>query len=465
MENVLIIDDDPGFGRMLAEVVKIEGHKASWAIDLASGLDMARRVLPCIVFLDVHLPDGNGLEAIEALHDVASRPEIIVVTGLVEAESAEQAIQRGAWDYIEKTSTALQLALSLKRALRYRDATQAGVNQLKRESIAGDGRRMTEVLAVSARAARGDLPVLITGETGTGKELFARLIHENSARGKGALITVDCAALPENLVESVLFGHIKGAFTGAESSSEGLIRAADGGTLFLDEIGELTLHVQKAFLRVLQERCFRPVGGKSEVKSDFRLIAATNRDLGLMVSRGGFREDLLFRLRSIDLRLPPLRDHLEDLPALIEQHLRQAGDKYAASPELLAELRLHSWPGNVRELFQVLGQAVANAGKDEMLYPDHLPAHIRAVTLKARFGERLPQAHLPDCATTLDPQTLPLYRDYREQVVLEAEAHYLRALFQAAEGSPKRACELSGLSRTRVYCLAKAHGIRTGRGD
>ncbi len=469
MANILIIDDDPGFGMVLAEVGKSLGHKTSWAITLSQGLEMARRVAPDIVFLDVHLPDGNGLEVIGPLQGVPSRPEVIVITGLVDAEGAERAIQSGAWDYVEKSSSAVQLTLSVKRALRFREAAASGVVGLLRGAIVGDGPRISEALAKAAQAAVGNLSVLITGESGTGKELFARCIHDNSPRAGRVFTTIDCAALPETLVESILFGHARGAFTGADTAREGLVKAADGGTLFLDEVGELPLSVQKTFLRVLHERRFRPVGAKDEVESDFRLVAATNRDLGRMVAEGRFREDLFFRLQAFEIHLPPLRERHTDLPLLVHHCLKRltgtGGKMFEASQEVIEELRLYSWPGNVRELFQVLEKAASKAGDEQTLFPEHLPQGIRAVTMQRKFGRRKRDALPVPGILKSDTQNLPPYREFREQAVAEAEERYFRALFQAAGGSPKRACEISGLSRTRVYCLAKAHGIRSGQDD
>lgn len=461
MASILIIDDDPGFGQVLAEVARSEGHTPSWAITLAQGLEMAIRVKPEVVFLDVFLPDGNGLEAVGPLKNTQSRPEVIVVTGLVDAEGAECAIRGGAWDYIEKNSSAPQLALSLKRALRFRGAERAGLGLLRRQHIAGDGPRMTQALALAARAACGDLSVLILGESGTGKELFARCIHESSQRAQAPFVVIDCASLPENLVESLLFGHVRGAFTGADAARAGLVKAADGGTLFLDEVGELPLCTQKSFLRVLQERRFRPVGGREEVESDFRLIAATNRDLGAMVEGGAFRQDLFYRLRSAEICLPPLRHRLEDLPALVAHHCRAApGGPLQASPELLAELALHTWPGNVRELFQVLDKAHAMAGNEQEIYPEHLPAAVRSVTMKERFQRRLPKRiRCHDDSLSLDPTCLPPYREHRERFARLAERKYMEALLVAAGGSISRARAISGLSRTRIYALAKLHTI------
>jgi two-component system, NtrC family, response regulator len=464
MANVLIIDDDSGFSLMLAEIVKKQGHKASWAISMSQGVEVANRVAPDIVFLDVRLPDGNGLEGLTVLKDAPSQPEVIVITGFADAQGADSAIRSGAWDYVEKSSTAVQLALSMSRALRFREATRAGIAGLKRGKIVGSSVRMTQALNKVVLAAKGDLPVLLSGESGTGKELFARCIHENSARAKRNLVVVDCAALPEHLIESILFGHVKGAFTGAESASEGLVKAANCGTLFLDEVGELPLRLQKVFLRVLQEHRFRPVGAKAETESDFRLIAATNRDMDAMVAKGLFREDLLYRLRSIELCVPSLREHLEDLPGLVAYHLgHAAAATHTASPELLAELRMNSWPGNVRELFHALDKAAAKAGNDLLIFPEHLPTTVRTAAMKVRYCLPANAAPGGTASSQLDHATLPLYREYRDRAAHEADLRYMHALFTASGGSPKLACELSGLSRTRFYCLAKAHSIRFTR--
>ena len=352
---------------------------------------MAQRVAPDIVFLDVHLPDGNGLEAIKPLREVASRPEVIVITGLVDAEGAETAIQAGVWDYVEKSSSAVQLALSIKRALRFREASSSGVIGLRRVAIVGEGPRISEALAKAAQSVSSGLPVLITGESGTGKELFARCIHDNSRRAGREFVIIDCAALPETLVESILFGHARGAFTGADMTREGLVKAADGGTLFLDEVGELPLSVQKTFLRVLQERRFRPVGARTEVQSDFRLVAATNRDLQRMVAEGRFREDLYFRLQAFEIVLPPLRERHKDLSLLVGFCLKRlatkSGDRVLeASPEFMEELRRYPWPGNVRELFQALEKAAAKAGDEQILFPEHLPQAVRVAAMQSKIS-------------------------------------------------------------------------------
>ena len=253
---------------------------------------------------------------------------------------------------------------------------------LKRESIIGESPQLRGCLELVAQAASTDANALIQGETGTGKELFARAIHENSRRARKSFVVVDCASLPETLVEGMLFGHKKGAYTGADSSSEGLIKQADGGTLFLDEIGELSLSTQRSFLRVLQERCFRPLGGEELVRSEFRVIAATNRTLEAQVKQGAFRSDLFFRLKTIAIELPPLRDRASDIKDILFFHLNRLRDRYGLgvkglSPEFLEAILAYSWPGNVRELINAVEYALSSSGEEPSLYPQHLPTDIR----------------------------------------------------------------------------------------
>ncbi|MDY6852188.1 MAG: sigma 54-interacting transcriptional regulator, partial [Thermodesulfobacteriota bacterium] len=280
MSKVLIIDDDEMIVDLLSRMVGHMGHEALSALTLKEGLAKASSEPIDVVFLDVWMPDGNGLEMLPVIRETPSLPEVIIITGAGEAKGAELAIKSGAWDYIQKgTGTLESMMLPLNRALAYRKekTTKRSPKVLNRVGIVGESRLIRGCLELVSQAAGSETNVLITGETGTGKELFARAIHENSARAGKSLVVVDCTALPGSLVEGLLFGHEKGAFTGAEKAQEGLIAQADGGTLFLDEIGELPLLTQKAFLRVLQERRFRLLGGQKEIESDFRLVAATNR--------------------------------------------------------------------------------------------------------------------------------------------------------------------------------------------
>ncbi|HQP55771.1 MAG TPA: sigma-54 dependent transcriptional regulator, partial [Syntrophorhabdus sp.] len=308
MADILIIDDDSDVSDMLVEMVTRMSHRPESSFTLK---DARQKILANdydVIFLDVRLPDGNGLDILPLIKDMSSVPEVIIITGHGDSDSAELAMKSGVWDFIQKPCSLSSMRLVLTRAIQYREkkglATKPPV-LLKKDNIIGNSPSLRACFDLVAQAAQSDINVLITGETGTGKELFARAIHDNSQRADKSFIVVDCAAMPDNLVESTLFGHEKGAFTGADRSREGLIKLAHRGTLFLDEIGELPPLIQKSFLRVLQEHRFRPIGSSGEEQSDFRLIAATNRKLDRMVANGQFRTDLLFRIQALTIELPP----------------------------------------------------------------------------------------------------------------------------------------------------------------
>lgn len=462
MAKVLIIDDDRLMNETLASLVERLGHEVACIFTLKGGLALASAGDFDVVFLDVRLPDGSGLKALPEIRRSRSEPEVIIITGYSEPKGAELAIKSGAWDYIRKPASLNTMTLPLLRALQYREERRKAKLSpvlLKREGIIGQSFKLTTALERVAQAAGSDANVLIVGESGTGKELFARAIQINSPRASKPFVVVDCAAMPENLVESLLFGHEKGAFTGADRSKEGLIAQADKGTLFLDEVGELPRAIQKAFLRVLQERRFRPVGAKQEQESDFRVIAATNRNLEKMVQEHQFREDLLFRLRAFIIELPPLRERLEDLKELVAHYLIRLNKPYgkgikAVSPEFLDILTAYGWPGNVRELVQTLEQVVAVAGREAVLFPYHLPQDMR---IKVTQASLTPETCSPRREGEPGPQGLPTLKDFRHQT----EQEYLTRLLACACGSRKEACRLSGLSRTHLFDLLRKHNLST----
>ena len=292
--------------RALTRKVESMGHETGCAYTLKEGIKKAQSGFFDVIFLDVRMPDGSGLDMITPMRMSSSSPEIIIITGAGDPDGAELAIKNGAWDYIEKTSSINLMVLPMVRALQYREAAKIKnpMPTIKTHNIVGGSPCMKALLVQVAQASQTEANVLITGNTGTGKELLAWAIHKNSARVNANFVVVDCAALSETLVESMLFGYEKGAYTSADRAREGLIKQADGGTLFLDEIGELPFTVQKAFLRVLQESKFRPLGGKQEIESNFRLISATNRRLDEMAAKGHFLNDLLFRLQALPLKSP-----------------------------------------------------------------------------------------------------------------------------------------------------------------
>ena len=461
MAKILIIDDDPKICQVLARVVQDQGHEAQSAHTLAEGLAMASGGGYDVVFLDLRLPDGYGLDALPLIRRTEPAPEVLIITGAGDPKAAELAFHSGAWAYVAKPFVMDEVLLPLTRALQYRAEKQARQTPrlLKRQGIIGDSPQIQACLEKVAQAAASMANVLITGETGTGKELFARAIHDNSPRAGGNFVVVDCTALPETLVESLLFGHQRGAFTGALQTQEGLISQAHGGTLFLDEVGELPLAVQKSFLRVLQERRYLPLGAKREVKSDFRLVAATNRDLEQMTREGGFRQDLIFRIRALSIHLPPLRQRGQDLKNLIVQMLAKLCGQYnienkGFSPEFHQALAAYPWPGNVRELINTLDSALAAAGGHPNLYPVHLPPAIRLgfQHLPAAVAPRLVAGGLEGLE---DGEGFSTLRDHRKI----SEGKYLAALMVRAGGSIRQAMQLSGLSESRLHALLKVHQI------
>jgi two-component system NtrC family response regulator len=466
MAHVIIIDDDPIVSETISHIVTRLGHEVTIADTLQKGVKKVSSTHCDVVLLDVRLPDGNGLDALPRIRKAPSSPEIIILTGYGDPDGAELAIKNGAWDYLEKPSSMQKISLTITRALQYRlqKETTKQAEAIDQGDIVGDSPEMKDCLDLVAQAAKTDANVLITGETGTGKELFALAIHNNSKRAGNNFVVVDCASLPKNLVESVLFGHEKGAFTSADKAEEGLIRQADGGTLFLDEVGELAPSVQKSFLRVLQERRFRTVGGKEEIESNFRLIAASNRDLDDLVQRNQFREDLLFRLRTFTIELSPLRERLDDIEDLVRHYISQLAQEHRTrpkdfSPEFLDLLtNRYPWPGNVRELIHALERSFAAAQSEPMLYPTHLPTHIR--THLARSSVRKKAAPAAPVQRRADPSpTLASLQKVREGALADVEQQYLRDLIAYTKGDIQQACRVSGLSRSRLYALLKKYHI------
>jgi two-component system, NtrC family, response regulator len=470
MASVLIIDDDKLICDWIANVVTRLGHQAVSTHLLREGLRKVQSEPFDIVFLDVQMPDGSGLEIMPKIKAARSSPEIIVITGLGDPDEAERAIQTGAWDYLEKPASFEAIKLPILRALEYRAERKSGKPSvvLKRNAIIGDSEKIASCLELLTQAAGSNANVLITGETGTGKELFAKAVHYNSSRAKRNFVVVDCTSLPETLVESVLFGHERGAFTGADRSQEGLIKQADGGTLFLDEIGELPFLVQKRFLRVIQEHRFRPVGGRQEIESDFRLAAATNRNLESMVQQGRFREDLFFRLRTLIIELPPLRELPGDIKKLTIFYMNALCERFGieakgASPEFWNVMTEYKWPGNVRELIQALEKALLSAKDEPMLFPKHLPTYIRIQVARNSFHKRPAGQEKPEIPSRVPKMPLKL-KEIRKAAVSDAEQQYLTDLISFVGGDNDKACRISGLSRSRFYTLLRkyrpADGLR-----
>ncbi len=477
MAKILVVDDDKVLCEMLTDRLGRIGHDAVFETTIAGAKKRAFSEEFELIFLDVQLPDGNGLAELSELKKAPSEPEVIIITGKGDPDGAELAIKSGAWDYLEKSTAVTDMLLPLSRVLQYQKAKRSAVQHtvaLQRQSIIGSSRQLTKCLNQVAKMSASDSNVLITGETGVGKDLFAKVVHDNSKRVGKNFVVVDCASLPETLVESTLFGHEKGSFTGANAAKSGLVKQADGGTLFLDEIGELSLAIQKKFLRALQAHQFRPVGSSVELFSNFRLIAATNKDLEQMVAEKTFRSDLLFRLKTMTIELPPLKDRAGDIKEIAIYYLNRLSKKYEIdskgfSPDFFEAIISYNWPGNVRELVNTMEVALNNALHEPILYSKHLPDNIRIYLLKSSVGHNSSETSSEivegvegqkgAAHKVKDNQDLPLFREYRDLALANAERKYLERLIRHTRGNIKEACKLSGLGRTRLYTLMKKHNI------
>jgi len=467
MPRILIVDDDEVFCTQLSLYVKRIGPECDTAGTLHAGLSKAGERDYDIVFLDMMLPDANGLDGIAHFRETSSQPEIIIITGQGDPDGATAAVKNGAWYFLEKPPSFDTISLLVNRALEFRQQKLqfAGRKIMHRDFIIGNSPNLLESLAVAAKASESDGNVLITGETGTGKELFARAIHKNSRRSEKPLVTIDCTNIPPTLAESLLFGHVKGAFTGADQDREGLFAQAQGGTLHIDEIGDLPLDVQKSFLRVLQEKSFRPLGAKKEVTCNFRVIATTNKDLKKMVQEGRFRQDLYFRLVAFHLHLPPLRERLDDLKLLVNHFIcklceESGADTKGVSRDFIDCLIQYDWPGNVRELVNVLQTAIAEATSESVLYPHHLPQEVRIHFYQKTTSQKQKDTGRDfrfEIGELTRFSSFPGFKDFRSLAMDRMESCYLDQLVQKSGNNFDEAMRLSGISRANLYRLFKKH--------
>jgi DNA-binding NtrC family response regulator len=446
--SVLVVDDDQTACRLLQEVMAKEGYQVEAANSGREAVEKAGMALFDVAISDVRMPDLDGLELLRILKRLSSETIVIMMTAFGSIETAIEAIKEGAYDYISKPFKLDEVKLTVRRALDHKrllreniQYRQALKERYQLENIVGRSAPMLEVYKVVARVAPTSSTVLIQGESGTGKELIARAIHYNSPRGNQPFIVVDCAALAETLLDSELFGHVRGAFTGAISNKRGLLEEADCGTCFLDELKNLVPTVQAKLLRFLQEREIKRVGGTEGIKLDVRVIAATNQELEALVKAGSFREDLYYRLSVVSITLPPLRERKEDIPLLAEHFLRHYAlqnkkDISHISSEAMALLGEYDWPGNVREMQHVIERAVALTGSPVLL-PHDLPPNFRK-----EAGEEVHEGR-------------PLTLD-------EMEKQHIQGVLKSAGGNKKRAAELLGIHRRTLYRLAKRYQIDLG---
>lgn len=487
MARVLVVDDEGLMRTMVQVVCNRMGHETLMVGNIQEALRMAVDPVD-VVLLDVWLPDGNGLEFQADFAHLPGSPDVVVITGNGDGDNAEAALRSGAWEFLTKPLQMRDIEQCLKQVLQFRQNRSSASDALVVDSghILGTGQGMSRALKLLAQAAKSEVNVLLLGETGVGKELFARALFRNSARAAKPFITVDCASLPETLVESHLFGHSRGAFTGADRARDGLLLAADKGTLFLDEVGDLPQPMQGVFLRALEQRRFRPVGEVREVSSDFRLVAATNKNLELMAKENSFRSDLLYRLQGITIVIPPLRERLDEIPALAQQAIARfclASDQTEKnlSDDTLGMLLEYAWPGNVRELIHCIQRACLASGKSDLLLPVHLPTHMRVDCVRRRMGqaaglpgstgwfaataaccgfsaqEMVEQKMARQDLTGQDVagQNPPSLREWK----LQAEKAYVRQVWDLSGEDVRKAAEVAGISRGHWYELMKKIGL------
>ncbi len=436
---ILVVDDDAAFRELVLDILAGEGYRLLEARTGEEALDLLAGESVDLVLTDQRMPGMDGIELTRRVRAGSDPPEVVLMTAHGTIPQAVEAVRLGAADYITKP---LASPAALRQLVRRVLGERAGRDHGEGEFLTRDPRTL-EMLALADRAAATDATVLIVGESGVGKELLARRIHRGSPRAGGPFVAVNCAAIPENLAESELFGHEKGAFTGAEQRRVGRFEAAGGGTLFLDEVGELPEPVQAKLLRALEERTIERVGGSSPIPVDIRLVAATNRDLEAEVAAGRFRRDLFFRLNVVQLRIPPLRERPGDLEILVPELLRSVSERLGLpalplAPEAMELLRKHTWPGNVRELRNVLERALIAASGEE----------IRVSDLPPLGGAAGPAPrHVPAGAAG----ALSL-EEREKQAILEA--------LERTGGHREKAAELLGISVRTLYNRLKQYGIR-----
>jgi two-component system NtrC family response regulator len=478
--KVLVVEDDQLFIEYLTDVLREEGHDVSTATTVSKAGEEVQGKDYDLVMLDLFMPDGNGIELFQDMSSGGNAPAVVVLTGHGDPESAESAIRSGASDYLLKPPHANLVKTVVRRALQSRQERKEHMDlgQFERGEFVGESPRMLLCLEVLAKASRCNSNLLITGETGTGKELCARMVHANSERRDKPFVVVDCTNIPSTLAESLLFGHVKGSFTGANEDRDGLFTEAHGGTVFLDEVGDLPPSLQKSLLRVLQERRYRPVGSRHEVTSDFRIIAATNRDLGRMVEKKKFRKDLFYRLQTMHVNLPSLRERQDDIPLLVNYFLpaicKDIGVKTKRpSKDFIEALKSYPWPGNVRELLNALSTAVSNSLHEKVLYPHSLPVDIRVKIVQkglAKNGSSEPppsqtaaaearKQGLIDLESYMPSEHFPQYKEFKERVKPFVDKTYLKRLIDLSDNNIETACSLSGLSRARLYQLFKKNKV------
>jgi two-component system, NtrC family, response regulator PilR len=472
--RILIVDDEPSMREMLRIVLRRDGYDVQLADSGREAIDQLRQNNFDLLLSDIKMPDVSGVDVLRAAKEINRDVVAFMMTAYASTSTAVEAMRLGAVDYFTKPFSMDELRLKIRQHLESHRLKQENVllkkalkTRYEFSNIIGRSEPMLEVFRMVETIAKTTSTVLITGESGTGKDLVARAIHYNSLRRERPFVALNCGGVPETLLESELFGHMRGAFTGADTNKKGLIEVAEGGTVFLDEIGEMTTTMQIKLLRVLQDRRFRRLGGTEEVQADIRVIAATNQDLEKAVANGRFREDLFYRINVIRMHLPPLRERKDDIPLLAEHFLSKYAEQMKKPVRSVAQtslplLQMYGWPGNVRELENVIERAVALEQTPAIL-PDSLPPHVRtpSASLKddANGGPRIPDpgSRIPDPGLTLP--------DLGEGFDLEARGedfyrHYIALALERAGGVQVKAAEMLGMSFRSFRYYAKKFNIR-----
>jgi two-component system response regulator AtoC len=489
--TILVVDDEAEIRKLLTDLLKDAGYRVREARTGADAIAAIGKDLPDLVMMDIKLPDQDGLGVLRQLKRDHPDLEVIVMTAYGGSSSAIKAMEHGAYDYVTKPFEMDDLLATLKRVFEHADMSsevsalrlELGKSAADRERIVGSSRPMLEVFKLIGKVAGSDATVLITGESGTGKELVAEALHRASKRNPHPLVKVSCAALPETLLETELFGHEKGSFTGAMTMRKGRFETANKGTIFLDEIGEMTLATQTKLLRILQEREFERIGSSVPIKIDIRVITATNRDLAAWVDRGKFREDLYYRLNVIHIHMPPLRDRKEDIPLLVEHFLVKYRYEPGAIPttiteDALARLVDYDWPGNVRELENAIERAVVLA-RGNPITLEHLPFDGHRESELSPKGLAARRSRLDADSAELDDRRHALEEDEAgaaataagqsgngatgggtlKDRVADLERQLIADALERAGGNRTKAADELGIYRRLLYAKIKEYGL------
>ncbi|GAU09791.1 sigma-54-dependent transcriptional regulator [Desulfoplanes formicivorans] len=456
-ETILIIDDEEDIRFSLRGILEDEGYQVVDAEDGEVGLQVFGEAEPSLVFLDIWLPGKDGLTVLETMQAQAGDVPVVMISGHGTIETAVDAIKKGAFDFIEKPLSLEKVVVTAKKALEFRNLKEENRDLRSRirerhvHEITGSSQPVLQLKEMIAQVAPTDAWVLITGENGTGKEIVARSIHARSPRASSALVAVNCAAIPEELIESELFGHEKGSFTGADKSKKGKFELADKGTLFLDEIGDMSLKTQAKILRILQEQCFERVGGSKTIRVDVRVVAATNKDLAAEIKEGRFREDLYYRLRVFPLEVPPLRQRQGDIVLILNEFMEAMVREHGFRPiqfadDALAVLQGYSWPGNVRELKNFVERIF-------ILYQGQV---VNASMLPGEYRQSVPSTSAGKAQDASAKASLP--GDFKT-ARNEFEIRYLKQKLAECNGNISRLAETIGLERSYLYRKLKAYNI------